>query len=260
MQNQWKSTWVGASWGMLAQDDTSLKPCWRKMTERIDFSLIFRTTLGYQNDTKIDEKIEWFSDALKTVFSAHEGAKGSKMEVQKSSKIKLFLESNKTTESCSRLHAELVFKVWRAPKPHFFRDHFRNLSSCCTGAVVSQTFAENDAPQSVQNHSKFLSKMRWKNNVKSGGAGDPGLRGRRHEHLSRGGRVKPRFTRCTLPKTLCFTEANAKRTIYRKTWAGKKGDFRGKLSLGSTSPLSPTLRSKKKIAERLAERFFFKKI
>ena len=52
MQNQWKSTWVGASWAMLAQDDTSLKPCWRKMTERIDFSLIFGTILGYQNDTK----------------------------------------------------------------------------------------------------------------------------------------------------------------------------------------------------------------
>ena len=70
--------------------------------------------------------------------------------------------------------------------------------------------------------------------------------------------VKPRFTRCTLTKTLCFTEANAKRTIYLKTGAVKKGDFRGKLSLGSTSPLSPTLRSKKKIAERLAERFFSK--
>ena len=58
--------------------------------------------------------------------------------------------------------------------------------------------------------------------------------------------VKPHFTRCTLTKTLCFTEANAKRTIYLKTGAVKKGDFRGKLSLGSTSPLSPTLRSKKK--------------
>ena len=75
-----------------------------------------------------------------------------------------------------------------------------------------------------------------------------------------GARVKPCFTRCTLTKTLCFTEANAKRTIYLKTGAVKKGDFRGKLSLGSTSPLSPTLRSKKKIAERLAERFFQKKI
>ena len=53
------------------------------------------------------------------MFSAQEGAKGSKMEVQKASKIKFFLESNKTTESCSRLHAELVFKVSRAPKPHF---------------------------------------------------------------------------------------------------------------------------------------------
>ena len=45
------------------------------------------------------------------MFSAQEGPKGSNMEFQKASKIKLFLESNKTTESCSRLHAELVFKV-----------------------------------------------------------------------------------------------------------------------------------------------------
>ena len=59
-------------------------------------------------------------------------------------------------------------------------------------------------------------------------------------------RPEPRFTMCTLTKTLCFTEANAKRTIYLKMGAVKKGDFRGKLSLGSTSPLSPTLRSKKK--------------
>ena len=74
---------------------------------------------------------------------------------------------------------------------------------------------------------------------------------------TRGDLVKPRFTRCTLTKTLCFTEANAKRTIDLKTSAVKKGDFRGKLSLGSTSPLSPTLRSKKIKAERLAERLFF---
>ena len=52
-----------------------------------------------------------FRRPIKIVFSAHEGAKGSKMEVQKTFKIKVFLESNKTTESCSRPHAELVFKV-----------------------------------------------------------------------------------------------------------------------------------------------------
>ena len=45
------------------------------------------------------------------MFSAQEGPKGFKMELQKASKIKLFLESTKTTESCSRQHAELVFKV-----------------------------------------------------------------------------------------------------------------------------------------------------
>ena len=107
------------------------------------------------------------------MFSAQEGPKGSKM----ASKIKLFLESNKTTESCSRPHAELVFEVWRAPKPHFFQDHFRKPSSCCTGAVVSQIFVENGAPESVQNPSKILSKMKqqtiWKNNVKSEGGGPP---------------------------------------------------------------------------------------
>ena len=71
MENQWKSTWVGASWAMLAQNDTFLKPCWRKMTERIDFSLIFSIILGYKNHTKIDEKMKWFSDALKNyVFCA----------------------------------------------------------------------------------------------------------------------------------------------------------------------------------------------
>ena len=94
------------------------------------------------------------------MFSAQEGPKGSKMELQEASQIKLFLESNKTTESCSRQHAELVFKVRRAPKPHFFRDHFRKPSSCCTGTVVSQIFVENDAPESVQNPSKILSKMK----------------------------------------------------------------------------------------------------
>ena len=88
--------------------------------------------------------------------------------------------------------------------------------------------------------------------------GSPPDRGRRHQGGYPGALVKPRFTTCTLTKTLCFTEANTKRKIYLKTGAVKKGDFRGKLSLGSTSPLSPTLRSKKK-AERLVERFFFQK-
>ena len=45
------------------------------------------------------------------MFSAQEGPKGSKMEFQKAFKIKIFLESHKTTESCSRQHAELVFEV-----------------------------------------------------------------------------------------------------------------------------------------------------
>ena len=85
------------------------------------------------------------------MFSAQEGPKGSKMDVQKASKIKLFLVSNQTTESCSRLHAELVFRFEGVPNTSFFRDHFRKPSSCCTGAVVSQIIAENNAPESVQN-------------------------------------------------------------------------------------------------------------
>ena len=55
---------VGSRWhlleAILAQDDREDR-----------FSLIFGVILGYQNDTKIDEKIEWFSDALKNcVFCA----------------------------------------------------------------------------------------------------------------------------------------------------------------------------------------------
>ena len=45
------------------------------------------------------------------MFSAQEGPKDSKMEFQKAFKMKLFSEPAKTTESCSRLHAELVFEV-----------------------------------------------------------------------------------------------------------------------------------------------------
>ena len=123
------------------------------------------------------------------MFSAQEDPKVSKIELQKTPKIKVFLDSNKTTESCSRLHAELVFEVWRTPKPHFFRDHFRKPSSCCTGAVVSQIFVENDAPESVQNPSKILSKMkqetRWKKYVKSGGGSPRNMR-RRHGRSTSG--------------------------------------------------------------------------
>ena len=173
MQNQWTSTWVGASWAMLAQDDTSLKPSWRKMTERIDFSLIFQPFW----DTKIIQKSmkKWidFQTPYKTVFSAQEDPKGSKIELENTSKIKLFLESKKTTESCSRLHADLVFEVWRVPKSHFFWNPFRKPSSCCTGTLVFQIFDKNDAPESVQNRSKILPKMKqetkWKKHVKSGG-------------------------------------------------------------------------------------------
>ena len=111
------------------------------------------------------------------MFSAQEGPKGSKMELQKASQIKLFLESNKTTESWSRLHADLVFEVWRVPKSHVFWNHFRKPSSCCTGTFVFQIFDKNDAPESLQNRSKNISRMKtqtkWTNIVKSGGGSPP---------------------------------------------------------------------------------------
>ena len=69
-----------------------------------------------------------------------------------------------------------------------------------------------------------------KKQCKIKGGTPPRLRVRRHEAENRGDLVKPRFTRCTLTKTLCFTEANAKRTIYLKTGAVKKG------ILGVSSP------------------------
>ena len=62
---------VGASRAMLAPDDTSLNPSWGKMTERIDFSLIFEVILEYQNQPKFYKKMELFSDTLKNrVFCA----------------------------------------------------------------------------------------------------------------------------------------------------------------------------------------------
>ena len=130
------------------------------------------------------------------MFSAQEGPKGSKMELQKASKIKLFLESNKTTESCSRLHADLVFEVWRVPKSHFFWNPFRKPSSCCTGTLVFQIFDKNDAPESVQNRSKILPKMKqetkWKKHVKSGG-GPPQMVCRRLRRSPSGSVVKLHF-------------------------------------------------------------------
>ena len=161
-----------------------LEPCWLKMTPpwsllsaRWPRGSIFHWFLKEFWGTKIRQKSmkKWsdFQTPKKTVLSAQEGPKGSKMELQKASQIKLFLGRAETWKSCSRPHAELVFEVWRATKPHFFRDHFRKPSSCCTGTVVSQIFAENDAPESVQNRSKILPKMKqetkWKKHVKSGG-------------------------------------------------------------------------------------------
>ena len=182
LQNQWQNDWksmniyvggcllshVGSRWhlleAILAQDD-------REDRFVIDFWSYFAIPKWYKNQWKM----KWFSDTLKNRVFCTGRSQRLQNWAPKTIQNQAFSEPAKTTESCSRLHAELVFEVWRAPKPHFFRDHFRNPSSCCTGAVVSQIFVENDTPESVQNPSKILSKMKqettWKNNVKSGGGG-----------------------------------------------------------------------------------------
>ena len=130
-----------------------LEPCWLKMTPPWShlgarwprgsiFHWFFGAILEYQNGIKINEKMKWFSDTLKNrVFCA---GRSQRLQngVPKTIQNQAFSEPAKTTESCSRQHAELVFKVWKAPKPYFFQDHFRKPSSCCTGAVVSQIFVE----------------------------------------------------------------------------------------------------------------------
>ena len=111
---------------MLAQGDTSLEPSWPKMSPRIDFSLIFHPFQGVQNAPKIDSKTKQFSDTPRTLFSANRVHKSSKMRVQNHSKIQSFLGRVKNRESCSRLHADLVFEVQSTPKSHFFRTIFVN--------------------------------------------------------------------------------------------------------------------------------------
>ena len=143
-----------------------LEPCWLKMSPRIDFSWIFHPFWGSKMQQKSIQKPSNFQTSLETLFSANRVHKSSKMRVQNHSKIEPFLGRVKNRESCSRLHADLVFEVWRAPKPHFFRDHFRKPSSCCTGTLVFQIFDKIDAPESVQNRSKILFKMNQKNKMK----------------------------------------------------------------------------------------------
>ena len=107
IQNRWKSV-LGA---MLAQDDTSLEPSWPKMTPRIDFSSIFHHFGGSKMHKKSIQKQSNFQTSLETLFSANRVHKSSKMRVQNHSKMEPFLGRVKNRESCSRLHADLVFEV-----------------------------------------------------------------------------------------------------------------------------------------------------
>ena len=96
---------------MLAQDDTSLEPSWPKMSPRIDFSSIFGPFWGSKMHKKSIQKPSNFQTSLETLFSANRVHKSSKMRVQNHSKIEPFLGRVKNRESCSRLHADLVFEV-----------------------------------------------------------------------------------------------------------------------------------------------------
>ena len=96
---------------MLAQDDTSLEPSWPKMIPRIDFSTIFDSLRGSKMHQKSIQKPSNFQTSLETLFSASRVHKRSKMRVQNHSKMEPFLGRLKHRESCSRLHADLVFEV-----------------------------------------------------------------------------------------------------------------------------------------------------
>ena len=104
---------------MLAQGDTFLEPSRPKMSPKIDFSLIFHTFWGSKMHQKSIQKQSNFQTSLETLFSANRVHKSSKMRVQNHSKIQSFLGRVKNRESCSRLHADLVFEVYSAPKSHF---------------------------------------------------------------------------------------------------------------------------------------------
>ena len=138
-------------------------------------------------------KSRHFHASLETVFFTIGEPKSTKTRFQNYPKMKPFLESDKATESCSRLHADLVFEVWRVPKSHLFWNHFRKPSSCCTGTLVFQIFDKNDSPESLQNRSKILLKMKtqtkWKNIIKSGRGGSKNLSRRRGRHLWQCGNI-----------------------------------------------------------------------
>ena len=91
---------------------------------------------------KFIQKPSNFQTSLETLFSANRVHKSTKMRVQNHSKMKPFLGRVKNRESCSRLHADLVFEVQSASKPHLCSKHFRELSSCCLGTLVFHIFLQ----------------------------------------------------------------------------------------------------------------------
>ena len=64
-------------------------------------------------------KSRHFQASLETLFFTIGDPKSAKTRFQNYPKMEPFLECDKTTESCSRFHADLVFEVWRAPTSHF---------------------------------------------------------------------------------------------------------------------------------------------
>ena len=148
---------------MLAQGDTFLEPSRPKMSPKIDFSLIFHTFWGSKMHQKSIQKQSNFQTSLETLFSANRVHKSSKMRVQNHSKIQSFLGRVKNRESCSRLHADLVFEVQSTPKSHFCSNHFRELSLCCPGTVAFQISNLNEGPNSIPKWLKNGVKSRIKN-------------------------------------------------------------------------------------------------
>ena len=76
---------------MLAQGDTFLEPSRRKMSPKIDFSLMFHPFWGSKMHQKSIQKPSNFQTSLETLFSANRVHKNSKMRVQNHLKIEPFL-------------------------------------------------------------------------------------------------------------------------------------------------------------------------
>ena len=99
-----------------------LEPCWLKMTPPWSHlgprwargSIFHRFLINFEGSKMHKRSIQKpsnFQTSLETLFSANRVHKSSKMRVQNHSKIQSFLGRVKNRESCSRLHADLVFEV-----------------------------------------------------------------------------------------------------------------------------------------------------